>query len=205
MKQVIVSGYAAETKHEYLREVANVFIPNGFLFYVFGLTIEDEPSEVTDHQVLKRFEAAKRRSGGADVAAHVRYLRWNRYWVVTGTEKVLWFFAVKGRSVGDFREDPLIFAGYKIRAVRSKDGKGYEGCVEVGGGLFEGFAERWLKAAVSSSAYEIATSILEADFGDYPQVVERLERVLRAINERRKAAGLDLVPRSAVGLGNSSS
>jgi hypothetical protein len=151
-----------------------------------------------DDQILRDFEAAAARRGGATLESELIYLRWQQWRMFAGTEKAVPVFAEANAPAHDMRNKPFQCLGYEIKAVKPRDDKPYEAHVEITAEFLSIFEERWLNSALEWSVEQIAEDFSLVDYVTYPAVRVKVERILNLINERRLAAGLPLVPRNAL-------
>jgi hypothetical protein len=193
--------FLANSTGELIRQLITDCIPNSYYFFLNGYTPEDEEPTETDSIILNMIEAAKWRMGSRKDQAQVQYLRHHRTYLLLATAGVHPIINDNAHLVRDIRKTPLGFNGYSISCQRVRGGSGYRGSVQVGVQYFGVFREKFLAMSVRSSAVEMTDAFLALNFEPYPPVHEQLGALLKAVNEKRRAAGLELVRRSAVGLG----
>lgn len=188
----MISGYVVESREECMREITDVLIPNGFIFYVAGLS-QREPPGAEDEETLRTFEGAVSRLGASDLEAELRFYRWNTWRIVAGTERAVPVFKEAGARARDMRQHPLHCIGYNIKAVPSGTDKPYKAYVEITREFLDLFEPRWLAYAVKWPAEDLTKDFSQVDYVRYPQVRAEVERILDVINQKRRDAGLPLV------------
>jgi len=100
----------------------------------------------------------------------------------------------------DIRRQPLSFQGYSIGCRRAHGGGQYHASVRINRERFAELKRRFQAVAVHRSVEALYSDLRHLPFEPYAPVRCQLMGLVRAINRRRKAAGLELVPWSAVRL-----
>ncbi len=188
----------------FVQQLAVAYVANGYWFYVMGRVPDPKDPVSVDRKMVTQY--------GIDVSkwtrarckktgqARVQYLRYGRFFVILATHGEHPFFAVEGKQVRDFRRHPLHFMGYAISCRQGRDGKTWHPSVRIDRGLCLELKARFAALAVHRPLEELCRELRRIDFEPYAPVRDQLRGILRAVNRRRKAAGLELVPWEALWL-----
>ena len=186
----------------FVQQLAVAYIANGYWFYVAGRIPERKEPAKTDAKIIAQYgldvskwTRARCRKVGA---ASVQYLRCGRFYVIVATHGEHPFFAAEGRQVHDFRRRPLFCEGYSIGCRRARGGGAWHASVRIQRERCGEEKARLAALALTCSVEEIAAELRGLRWEPYAPVREQLHGLLRAINRRRKAAGLELVPSGAL-------
>ena len=182
----------------FIQQLAVAYVARGYFFYVTGRVPEQKDPARVDEKLVARYgialskwaRARRKQVGGANL----QYLRHGRFFVLLATVGEHRFFAEEGENVRDVRRDAIKYAGYSV-AFRG-------GHVQVSIHLPR---YRELKAwfeehATRRSVAALATAFYELPFEPYALVRRQEFHILRAVNRRRKAAGLPPVPKECIWL-----
>lgn len=192
--------YLCRSENAMIQQVTYLIGRWGFRFYSM-VTIPEgkEPSRV-DAKLFERLNLGESQAradrGGEQVAAKVRYLRFNRWGILLATHGVHPFF--QAESYKDCRVHPIGLFGYSVGYYRhQKAGRGPVWNATVN------LAERQfftLKSALVSIACEpeIATTMRKLPVLPYAGVRTQLFKIRTAVNEAREAEGLEPLDYSAL-------
>lgn len=185
----------------FVQQLAVAYIANGYWFYVSGWIPEQKEPAKTDAKIIAQYgldvskwTRTRRRKAGA---ASVQYLRCGRFYVIVATHGEHPFFAAEGTQVCDFRRRPLFFAGYSIGCRRARGGGAWHASVRIEREQFKRLKSDFCALALRCPVGELARHIRAIAWEPYAPVRDQLGILLRAVNRRRKAAGLDLLPPDA--------
>lgn len=182
----------------FIQQLAVGYVARGYFFYVTGRVPARKNPHRVDEKLIARYHidlskwarARRKRSG----VACVQYLRHEDFFVLLATHGQHPFFEEEGRNVRDVRRHAIRYAGYsvsfrgghvqvRIDLPQYRELKDY----------LEEQATRWSVARLASAFYELP-------FEPYYLVRRQEFNLLRAVNRRRKAAGLPLVPKECIWL-----
>jgi hypothetical protein len=152
-----------------------------------------------DREIVKLLETARWKSRGKDISSQVRYLRWNRGWLLGCIPKAASYFPTISVTFADFRRDPYNLWGYLITSIPTKNRGKFRGQIEVSDEFFALFESKFTKAA-TESVEEIAKAFRGWKLLPYPHVRTKVEGVWKRINKQRVAAGREIVPKTVVKL-----
>jgi hypothetical protein len=111
--------------------------------------------------------------------------------VILATHGKSAFFEEEAAVLRDVRRAPLKIGGYSIGYRAGRDGKEHVS-VRIEQKLFEVVKSRFLHLASSESVESLGAEFASLRFEPFAPVRNQLFMVLRAVNRKRKAAGLPL-------------
>ena len=181
----------------FVQQLAVSYIAHGYLFYVAGWIPEGKDPARTDAKLIARYgldvskwtRARQRKQGRASL----QYLRHDRFFVLVATHGEHPFFATEGKQIHDFRRQPLHFLGYAIGCRKGRDGR-WHASVRIARDTFAELKQRFAALAVHGSVEQLCQEFRRLAFEPYAPVRDQLRILLRAINRRRHAAGMEEVP-----------
>ena len=192
---------AATSVAGFVQQLAVGYIAHGYYFYVRGRIPDPKDPAKTDQKILDQYGIAiskwsrnRRKKGGQ---ARVQYLRYGRFYVILATHGQHPFFAAEAKQVRDFRRQPLFFMGYSIGCRRARGGGKWHASVRIQREAFGELKARFERMAVHCSIDYLCREFRTIPFEPYAPVRDQCRILLRAVNRRRKAAGLEPVPREA--------
>ena len=109
------------------------------------------------------------------------------------------FFAGEGKQVHDIRRRPILFEGYAIGCRKGRASGTWHASVRIERKRFREMKERFEEAAIHRTTEDLCRELRSTGFEPYAPVRDQLRQLRRAINRRRQAAGLELIPPEAVG------
>ena len=185
----------------FVQQLAVSYIAHGYLFYVAGRIPEGKDPGRTDAKLIAQYglnvskwtRARQRKQGQASV----QYLRHERVFVLVATHGEHPFFAAEGKRIRDFRRQPLHFHGYSIGCRKGRDGKSHAS-VRIERDRFGELKQRFAALAVHRSVEDLCQEFRRLGFEPYAPVRDQLRVLLRAVNRRRHAAGLEELPWAAL-------
>jgi len=184
-----------------VQQLAVSYIAHGYLFYVAGRIPEGKDPARTDAKLIAQYglgvskwtRARQRKRGQASV----QYLRHDRFFVLVATHGEHPFFAGEGKRIRDFRRQPLHFHGYSLGCRKGRDGR-WHASVRIAREPFAELKQRFGALAVHRSVEELGQEFRRLAFEPYAPVRDQLRILLRAVNRRRHAAGLEELPLAAL-------
>jgi hypothetical protein len=199
--------FVATSVAGFVQQLAVAYLTNGYYFYVTGLIPPHKDPAKTDSKIMEAYDIAiskwtrtrRKREGHANI----HYLRYQRFYVIIASHGVHPFFAAEAKRLRDIRRRPISFTGYSIGCRRARGGGVYHASVRINRERFAELKARFQRVAVHRSVEELCADLRHLPFEPYAPVRCQLFGLVRAINHRRKVAGLELVPWSALRLGRS--
>ena len=194
--------YEATSVAGFVQQLAVAYITKGYYFYVAGRIPDHKDPAKTDRKILAQYDIAvskwvrarRKREG----RANLHYLRYRRWYIIIATHGVHPFFASEATRLRDIRRQPLFFMGYSISCRRGRGGGALHPSVRIEAARFAELKNRFEVAAPHLSVEELCSGLRGLRFEPYAPVRAQFRGLLRLVNRRRKLAGLELVPRSAL-------
>lgn len=172
------------------------YIGTGHYFYVTGRIPDKKAPESVDRKLLDRYEiemprwqrSRKKQAG----TASVHYLRFERFFILIATHGRHRFFDEHDPSqVQDCRRVGIKFEGYSIRYRYSDHTKKWHTLVRLDADTYKGLKAHLTELATKRSKVDLEDSLRSVWFQPYRPVREQLLNILRAMNCKRKTAGLE--------------
>jgi hypothetical protein len=192
----------AVSEAAFVQQLSVSYVGHGYVFYVTGTVPKRKDPPAVDQKLIRRYAVdvskhvrARRKRGGL---ANVHYLRFERFFVLCATEGEHRFF-VDETEFRDARRDPIVFRGYSIGYKRDPEGK-WHPSVRIHPRAYAELKASLLDVAVKRDVDEMVRLFRGIRFQPYAPIRTQLLAVWRAVNATRREAGLEEVPKSAVGL-----
>ena len=189
---------AAVSVEGFIQQLAVAYVARGYVFYVTGRIPEHKDPERVDAKLVDRYgigisqwARARRKKAGQ---ANLQYLRHGRFFVLLATHGEHPFFEEEGTNVRDVRRRSIKFAGYAV---------GFRGGhVQVRIDLPKyRESKAWLEEMATRRSVDVlAKAFYDLPFEPYYLVRQQQFNILRAVNRRRKEAGLSPVPKECIWL-----
>lgn len=196
--------YLATSVAGFVQQLAVGYIAHGYYFYVSGWIPEQKDPVATDEKIIAQYDLdvsrwtrCRRRKKGV---ASVQYLRYDRFFVIVATHGEHRFFTSEGCALRDVRMNPIHFMGYSIGCRQGRGGGPYHASVRIERTTCQELKRRFEAVALDWSVDQLAQYLERLPYEPYAPIRDQLRGILRAVNRRRKAAGLELVPSNAVWL-----
>ncbi len=182
----------------FVQQLAVCYVGRGYYFYVQGgIPAQKDPAAI-DRKLVERYGIAvskwtrcRRRKRGH---ASVQYLRHGEFFVLLATHGEHPFFGSEGTLVRDIRRHPLRFMGYAIGCRPARGGGPLHASVRIERGEFAALKAHLGRMAVHRSVDDLCRILGSLHYEPYAPVRDQLRILVRSINRRRKAAGLEPVP-----------
>lgn len=182
----------ATTAEGFVQQLAVSYLRNGYFFYVAGHVPEGKDPAAVDRKLVERYaidlskwERMRRKKAGQ---ANMQYLRFGRFFLLLATHGEHRFFEEETKVIRDARREPVRFAGYSVSH------RGGHPHVRIDRTEYRLLKERLLSLALRRTEGELTREFTSLAFEPYAPVRRQMLNLLRAVNERRKAAGLAPVP-----------
>lgn len=176
----------------FLQQLTVSYISRGYWFYVTGCVPEGKDPDLVDAKLVERYgiaisrwARARRKKAGL---ANVQYIRFRRFFVLLATHGQHRFFQDEGAAVYDARRRPITFWGYSV-SYR----KGHPH-VRIQQQDYAELKARMLERALEQKPDRVWAEFRSLPYEPYAPIRRQLLNILRAVNRRRKLAGLPLVP-----------
>jgi len=199
--------YLATSVAGFVQQLACNLLPHGYWFYVQGCVPQGKDPARVDAKLLARYGVAisrqtraRRKQAGQ---ANVHYLRHGPHWILLASHGEHRFFQAEQGNVRDVRKAPIHFAGYSLTVRQggflkkqdpeepsTPDGK-QRVRVQIGREPYRDLRASCLELATRRSAEQLSRELYCLPFEPYAPVRRQLLKILRLVNKRRRAAGLD--------------
>ncbi|HRZ58802.1 MAG TPA: hypothetical protein P5525_25470, partial [Candidatus Paceibacterota bacterium] len=186
----------------FIQQLAVAYVSHGYYFYVSGLIPAHKTPADTDAKIIRQYgiavskwSRARRKKAGQ---ANVQYLRYGRFFVILATHGEQPFFDAEARQLRDIRVQPLHCFGYSIGCRPGRRDGIFHASVRIDQSLYRELKGRFEGAAVNRSVDDLCRELRSVSFEPYAPVRDQLRGLLRAINRRRRAAGCEPVPATAL-------
>ena len=184
--------YTATTVGGFVQQLAVCYVGRGYWFYVQGTIPKNKDPKAIDEKLLtkyqipaSKFQRCRRKRWGV---ANLQYLRWENSFLILATHGIHAFFNEEAKRIKDVRREPIYFEGYSISYQNGHPKVG------LAQDTYEDLKAYFLELAVHRQAGYIAEEVKKLPYESYAPVRRQLLYILTAVNKRRKAAGLSLVP-----------
>lgn len=213
--------YVATSEQGFVQQVVSGWVRNGYYFYVTGEIPEGkDPLRVDEkffHQYPIRMSAGRRFSRKQRGLYNVAYVRYQRTWIMLATggefedgKGYVDWFQQEARNIGNCRRGkPIQLFGYSIYYVpggfvanwekANPDGpperdKKYRVRVQMSQHVYRDLLARLVAHARSRRPEWFAEQFWKLPFEPYAPVRQQQLEILRQVNAKRKAAGLEKLP-----------
>lgn len=175
----------------FIQQLAVCYVRTGHWFYVSGRVPDGKDPRAVDEKLIARYgidcsrwERCRRKRGGR---ASVHYLRLGRSFVLLATHGHHRFFDEEGAGVRDARRCPIRVAGY---AVSYRGGHPH---VRIEEREYLRMKAAFVELATRRPVERLEAALASLPFEPYAPVRRQLLAIVRAVNRRRGAAGLEPV------------
>jgi len=178
-----------------LQQVGVHYVGRGYFFYVQGCIPEHKNPGKTDEKIVRQYgldvskwnNYRKRQRGEASV----QYVRFRHHFLILATWGEHSFFAQEKNLIRDVRRVPIKIAGYSIGYRTTRFGPRVT--VRLEEWHFQTLKDLFLEQAKIENATTLETQLQSFQFVFYAPVCRQVSQIIRAVNQQRKIAGLDLV------------
>jgi hypothetical protein len=181
--------YEAKTFGWFLRKIAIDYVRYGYFFYSVGPVPQRKDSKIFDEKMLRKYEItfhrttrARRKKEGTAVFAYVRF---GKKMVLLSTEGT--HPAFETWDYKDCRIQPIQLSGYTIGVHAGKPS------VRFSMKRFNGLRKFLLGIALHNDKKIAAFFSSVAPYHPFPGVVAQKKKLLKLVNDKRKAGGLKRV------------
>jgi hypothetical protein len=181
----------------FIQQLAVGYIARGYYFYVSGkIPIDKNPTD-TDAKIIGQYgidvskwtRCRQRKTG----AAGMQYLRYRNQFIILATHGEHLFFEAETRNLRDIRIYPVRFMGYSISCRKHRNGGGFHPSVRIHPEVYQDLKGRFEKLALHRDVDALAAALRAIPFEPYAPVRDQIQCIVRAVNRRRKVAGLEQI------------
>jgi hypothetical protein len=185
----------------FVQQLANL-VAKGYRYYIMAEIPARKDVAAVDAKLIhfykldltKSARYRRKLAGRANVA----YLRHGRTFVLICTEGLHRFHDENAHSL-DIRREPIRFHGYSIGSGKGSDGR-FHASVSIHADAFADLLALFKGLAVHRSAETLTREFQLIRFSPFARVRRQYLRLLREVNDIRRAAGFQPVPLSALKL-----
>lgn len=188
--------FEAASLEGFIQQLAVSCVGRGYVHYVTGRIPGHKDPRAVDRKFaskyrlgLSKWSRARRKRSGL---ANVRYLRFERFFVLVATNGEHEFFEQEAGCIRDCRRVPVKFGGY---AVSSQNGRVH---VRIEREQYNVLKAYFLDLALRRRAETLERMVAGLPFEPYAPVRRQLLNLVRAMNKARKVAGFDPLSYSCV-------
>jgi hypothetical protein len=166
-------------------------------FYVSGVIPVDKDPTKTDAKLIQRYgldiskwtRCRHRKSG----AAGVQCLRYPHQFVVLATHGEHLFFEEEARNLRDVRVHPIRFLGYSIGCRRGRRDQVFHASVRIRQEVYRDLKQRFERLTLHRDVDGLCGALRAIPFEPYAPIRDQIQCIVREVNRRRKAAGMELI------------
>lgn len=188
------------------------YVTAGHFFYFRGVVPPKKNPREIDAKLLRRYEVeqhpwTRSRRKQAGIAA-VHYLRYKSEFVLLATRGRHRLFLDHEETLADIRRTSFRAFGYAVRHTLTQNVRVYDGrkvrsprwhtLVRLDRDTFKDLRAHFVEIACRRTSQALERELRSVPFEPYRPVREQLLTVLRAVNRKRKARGLERVPYTAI-------
>ena len=180
----------------FIQQLAVSCVGKGYVHYVTGRIPEHKDPRTVDEKFAEKYRLGmskwsryRRKRVGF---ANLRYLRFERFFVLIATNGVHDFFEEEAGNIRDCRRVPIKFGGY---AISSQNGRVH---VRIEREQYNLLKACFLELAVKRKAETLEAIIARLPFEPYAPVRRQLLNLVRGMNKARKLAGFEALSFSCV-------
>jgi len=200
--------YGTNSAAGFVQQLASCYLPHGYWFYVSGVIPVGKDPTTVDRKLIEKYgidvsrsTRARRKAVGR---ANLHYLRFQRRFLLLATQGQHSFFEDEQKSIRDVRRIPIRFGGYSISVKQGHYRRKLPGTpavrdnklrvrVQIEREHYLGLKAYFADVARRYSADELAMQLYCVPFEPYAPVRRQMLNILRAVNDRRKAAGMSTI------------
>ena len=183
---------------DFIRQLAVNYIARGYFFCVKGQIPEHKDPTKTDEKIIgqygiaiSKWTRARQKKQGV---AGVQYLRHGREFVIAATHGEHRFFKEEP-TIQDVRRVPLKVSMYSIGY--NEVGERGHVSVRIEREVFKAMKTRLEEQALIFSPEEVHEEIRRLQIDPYAPIRTQVWNILRAVNQRRKLAGQEVISQPA--------
>ncbi len=200
---------AATSVVGFVQQLVSCYLPHGYWFYVSGVVPKNKDPHAIDQKLMGKYgigvsrtSRARRKAVGI---ANVHYIRYRRRFLLLATHGFHPFYDEESQGIRDVRRVPIRFEGYSISVAQGgflrkrneaspaiRDTK-WRARVQIERELYRGLTAYFEDVAVHRSVGQLARELADLPFEPYAPVRQQLLNLVRRINQRRKAASMELL------------
>jgi hypothetical protein len=188
--------YEATSVAGFVQQLAVSYLKNCYWFYVMGSIRPGKDPRPIDEEIIRKYKIALSKAGRyrrkRTGTANLQYLRFESTYIIISTPGEHEFLRAEKDAIRDAREVPIKFRGYSLSF------RGGHAHVRIERERFKELKAYFEEISVRRTTHQLAAELWSLPWQPYAPVRGQYLGLLRGINRRRKAAGLEPVPDTAV-------
>ncbi len=198
--------------HEFTQRIADNVIKYGYRYYVKGVIPDGKDPLAIDAKILSKYSIAvstytraRRKKSGR---TSIHYARHQEFFVLFAhadeNKQGNWFESEKGSGlegeerIFDIWRRPLVYGGYSISSKESTVTGQRHVVVRIHPDEYRALKAHYLDMATKCSAKRLSKEFANFPFQPWKRVKEQRWVIFKAVNKRRKVAGLEPVDASVL-------
>src|SRR4051812_8376702 len=181
--------FEATTLEGFIQQLAVSFVGKGYFYYATGRVPQGKDPLAIDRKFAERYRLniskwsryRRKRAG----LANVRYLRYERFFILLATPGKHRFFEDESSLIRDCRRVPIKFGGY---AISSQNGRVHVRIEQEQYNLLKAY---YVDLAVKRKVETLERMMSSIPFEPYAPVRRQVFNLIRAMNKARKVAGFE--------------
>ena len=198
----------------FVQQVAVHYLVHGYWFYVQGCVPPDKDPALIDAKLIAKYgigvsrqSRCRRKAVGI---ANIHYIRHGSEFLLLATHGHHPFYDEEGGNIRDARRVPVLFEGYSLSVQRGgflrktdldalpeRDNR-WRARVQIQRGECLLLKAYFLDHAIRWSAAAIADALFHVPYEPYAPVRQQMLNILRLVNDKRRAAGLQTIDASVL-------
>lgn len=192
----------------FVQQIACAYLRHGYWWYVTGMIPEHKDGRIVDRKLIAKYEIdasewrrARNKQRGR---ANMQYLRHDRFFVLFATQGEHEFYREEAGLVRCIRTVPLRYAGYSLsyrpggRTRKGERDPRWHAHVQMDRERYQEMKAWFEQYAARRKADWLSECLSRIPYEPYAPVRRQKLNILRSVNRRRKAAGLDQIPASVL-------
>ena len=199
-------SYRCEVKSVtgFVQQIACCWLRHGYWWYVTGEIPDHKCVYSVDEKLIERYDidvSEWRRARNKQLGrANIQYLRHDRFFVLLATKGEHPFYQLEAGQVRSFRKQPLRYAGYSIsyrpggRTRKGEKDPRWHAHVQIDRQQYIDMKAWYEHHAIRRNADWFSACFQSIPYEPYAPIRRQQLNILRAVNKRRKVAGMDVIP-----------
>ena len=199
----------ATTVTGFVQQLSCCYLTHGYWLYVLGMIPEHKDPTDVDRKLIAKYgigisrqTRARRKVAGR---ANLHYLRYERTFILLATHGHHPFFEEEVGSIRDVRRVPITLSGYSISVkkggyLRKLRGDSHSVSddklrvrVQIGREEYLNLKAYFTDIALRRTAEQLGSELYNLPYEPYAPIRQQLLNILRLINAKREAGGMDPV------------
>ena len=185
-----------------IQQLATAYVAKGYKFFIAGSIPPDAEARRVDEKLISKYQIRKSKYARFRQKkrgeANIQYLRFGSFFLLLATHGTHRFFHEE-TDIRDIRRSPIRFGGYSVGFTRGRDNR-WHASVRIDSVEFRLLKRQFLDMALTTSFEVLVSRFRRLPFVPYAPVRSQFFSLLRAVNEARRKAGLELLPVQALPL-----